>query len=972
MRSPDCIQRLAAAALLMLVAIPAASQAQEELTGRFDVIGRLHTPASMAVAAWPSLALVGEDKRLLVQDFGDPEHPVTVYALEFWSTVTAIEVQGDSALVSLGFSGKQLVNLSTQGGPTAVDTPEGFAFPNLWHAGGTYRVESTPGNGTDTLQVYALDEGVRELVGSLPLTGQHREIVVQDETAYVLSFVPWNSGVASWTISRIIAVSLADPAAPDSVGVYEPEWAGPYQYAPYVAWRIAAQGGFLYTIISYQEIQNLTLRALDFSVPTSPVVVRQAGVGISHHMPLLVLEGGRACVSNLNMVYPAVAFRVLDLTNPDYWRTLAVYELGGPQLRNLALLGDLVLCATDRSLRVVELPAVVGQPPVDHGYTQPYLAGEELAAQPGAAYVMDWYRISSQNVVLELSVLDLSEPEAPALSQPRIISAPNALVLNQTLRTTDGAVYCVGTSSYGVGRLDATSPLDPQPLAAWRPYPDVVDVDIAGDRLTVAHETGIGFFSLTDPLSPTLLGEVELAHGANWAAWRDTVAAGLSDWDFVTYSLADPGQPVPLSTLQSYYQTTGYVWIDERVFTFPGSSHTEPEGDLVVYDLGDPAHPVRSVVNCPDWRHGEATRPPLVRGHACTFYNEHVYAVDFADPAAPRLNADGDLGFLVEGIAARGDTLLAFGRGHFVVLRYQPDVVAPELVLTAVPAAGDPGRVLVVLAADEPLDSERVVLVLGGAPLAVTEAAPDRFTALLPSGTAGRIELAGAACDLEGNAAAAALSCAVGAAGPAGGGLVDPALGVVLSVPEGAVSEPVGLVLVEGSNAKAPGDTVVFRLLPESLTLSRAATLTVPLRAGMVPVLQAWAGTGWADYRLQLDRGSGTARALVDRLGTFRLLGAESPGPVARTRLYGAAPNPFNARTNVEFELAQEGLVSLRIYDVRGRLVRSLQEGVLPAGRHGFDWDGRDGAGQSAGSGVYFYRLRSRGTELTGRCVLVK
>jgi hypothetical protein len=195
---------------------------------------------------------------------------------------------------------------------------------------------------------------------------------------------------------------------------------------------------------------------------------------------------------------------------------------------------------------------------------------------------------------------------------------------------------------------------------------------------------------------------------------------------------------------------------------------------------------------------------------------------------------------------------------------------------------------------------------------------------------------------------------------------------VELAVPAGALSERVGLVLVEGSEGKAAGDTVIFRLLPENLALGRAATLTVPLRSGTVPVLQAWAGTGWADYRLRLDRGSGTARAQVDRLGTFRLLGAESPGPVVRTRLYGAAPNPFNARTNVEFELSEGGQVSLRIYDVRGRLVRRLHEGVLPAGRHGFDWDGRDGAGQSAGSGVYFFRLRSRGAELTGRCVLVK
>ena len=214
MRFPDDLRRFPAATFLLLVLWPMAAVAQEQPAGRFDVIGHLHTPSSPAVAVWPPLVLVGEGDRLLVQDLGDPEHPVTAYELELSSTITAIEVQRDSALVSLGFTGKQLVNLSAPGGPVAVDTPEGFTFPNFWHAGQTYRIDSTPGEGTDTLQVYALEGGVRQPVGSLPLTGQHREVAVVGETAYVLSFVDWNIGSASWIVSRIIPVSLADPEIP--------------------------------------------------------------------------------------------------------------------------------------------------------------------------------------------------------------------------------------------------------------------------------------------------------------------------------------------------------------------------------------------------------------------------------------------------------------------------------------------------------------------------------------------------------------------------------------------------------------------------------------------------------------------------------------------------------------------------------------------------------------------------------------
>jgi flagellar hook assembly protein FlgD len=69
------------------------------------------------------------------------------------------------------------------------------------------------------------------------------------------------------------------------------------------------------------------------------------------------------------------------------------------------------------------------------------------------------------------------------------------------------------------------------------------------------------------------------------------------------------------------------------------------------------------------------------------------------------------------------------------------------------------------------------------------------------------------------------------------------------------------------------------------------------------------------------------------------------------------APNPFTARTTIRFSVPREGPVSLKIYDVRGRLVRTLVEGPLPGGAHVVHWDGRDVAGRTLASGVYFYRL---------------
>ncbi len=93
---------------------------------------------------------------------------------------------------------------------------------------------------------------------------------------------------------------------------------------------------------------------------------------------------------------------------------------------------------------------------------------------------------------------------------------------------------------------------------------------------------------------------------------------------------------------------------------------------------------------------------------------------------------------------------------------------------------------------------------------------------------------------------------------------------------------------------------------------------------------------------------------------------------VARTRLFANQPNPFNPATMLRFEIAQEGAVSLAIYSVQGRRVRTLVDTVLAAGRYERRWDGRDDQGRDLSSGVYFYRLISGDDELTRRMTLVR
>ncbi len=88
---------------------------------------------------------------------------------------------------------------------------------------------------------------------------------------------------------------------------------------------------------------------------------------------------------------------------------------------------------------------------------------------------------------------------------------------------------------------------------------------------------------------------------------------------------------------------------------------------------------------------------------------------------------------------------------------------------------------------------------------------------------------------------------------------------------------------------------------------------------------------------------------------------AAGPAPAADAGpALQAAPNPFARRTALEFRLPEAAAVDAAVFDVRGRLVRTLAAGgILPAGRHRLDWDGRIADGRAAASGVYFVRLEA-------------
>ncbi len=124
------------------------------------------------------------------------------------------------------------------------------------------------------------------------------------------------------------------------------------------------------------------------------------------------------------------------------------------------------------------------------------------------------------------------------------------------------------------------------------------------------------------------------------------------------------------------------------------------------------------------------------------------------------------------------------------------------------------------------------------------------------------------------------------------------------------------------------------------------------------------------EWYVQVSDGISSVTGPVSRFTTGDdLTAVELP---AVTRLLAPYPNPFNPRTTVSFDLAVAGPVQVRIYGVDGRLVRTLVDEHVAAGRHEMIWTGDDDRGRATASGVYLLRMTAAGVTQSTRMTLVR
>jgi flagellar hook assembly protein FlgD len=94
---------------------------------------------------------------------------------------------------------------------------------------------------------------------------------------------------------------------------------------------------------------------------------------------------------------------------------------------------------------------------------------------------------------------------------------------------------------------------------------------------------------------------------------------------------------------------------------------------------------------------------------------------------------------------------------------------------------------------------------------------------------------------------------------------------------------------------------------------------------------------------------------------------------VKKCVLHKNYPNPFNPETTISFSIPEDSKVELSIYNIRGQKVRTLIKNKFEMGFHNVIWNSKDNNGKSVATGVYFYKLKVDGKDISvKKCLLLK
>ncbi|TES89701.1 MAG: T9SS type A sorting domain-containing protein [Candidatus Cloacimonadota bacterium] len=220
---------------------------------------------------------------------------------------------------------------------------------------------------------------------------------------------------------------------------------------------------------------------------------------------------------------------------------------------------------------------------------------------------------------------------------------------------------------------------------------------------------------------------------------------------------------------------------------------------------------------------------------------------------------------------------------------------------------------------------------------------------------------------------------------------------MILDVPSKAISKDTYFTVFRLSTADNPdnprissfGDLVIkpqeretkgsaYRIGPTGLELKNPASLTIHYEGELdeeVVGIYRLENNGWVYIGGVVDEETHLISTLITRIGTYQIqLGPHSSPPEIPT-VYAVSqnfPNPMKSNTTILYQLPLESFVSLKIYDIAGREVRTLVNRKESFGYKAIKWEGTDNKGRKLPAGVYFYRLKASNYEKVKRLVILR
>jgi len=655
--------------------------------------------------------------------------------------------------------------------------------------------------------------------------------------------------------------------------------------------------------------------------------------------------------------------RILDVKDPTDPTTVASFSLPD-NVRGVAVRDGLAfVAASSAGLYVMDIsdpanPQVVGSLPVP-GYSLGVWLHDDLlflAALGG-----------------QLALIDISTPTSPKLL--------GTIGFNDTVAAMvfDGGLTYLACSSAGLKVLDLTDPLNPQIVADVPTAPEyaedlVVDGAVlylaAWEQQLIWRFGGVRVFDVSDPASPQRIGSIETAMGAmalglgdfglgDFGHRANLLAVGDASFGLTVLQVTNPASPVETASLPvPGCQSVAYA--NNRVCA--ASSYF----GLSVVDLGFMNEP--EIV---------ATYSPAlgqIKDVACAGDLAYLACgsgglqiVDASQTGVLTMVGDAPVSASADYVAATGNLALVTG-SYFTLDIYDMSDPGAPLLLDSLDTAGS----------NWGLATNGQLAVVSGSMMVVIDISDPEFPEIL---SAIEPPVTGLGAAMFHHADLGDLVCLSGEREVLLYSLADPYNPTL-----------VGSVPTPGESLNIAADDR-FAYVTDGFGGVQVLDLAI---AGA----PYWYGSFDTDgYVVDVSLGGGGAY-VADSSGAMRILPAQCPvggtavpdagvDPVAdhalELSLPAAAafdlrvqPNPFNPRTTISFTLPADGTgcCALGLYDLAGRLVADLADGVSSAvhseGRCTVNWDGRDRHGRPAPTGVYFVRLDVGGISAIEKAVLLR